>query len=74
MKGQIYGTLNRVCRVGQILGEDFAKICGLLRIYELYNVWRRFHEIFLNISCTSKIDSSGNEDDVIVSKICIKYA
>ena len=21
---------------GQIIGEDFAKLCGLLRIYELY--------------------------------------
>ena len=23
--------------IGQIIGEDFAKFCGLLRMYELYN-------------------------------------
>ena len=23
--------------IGQIYGRDFAKICGLLRIYELYH-------------------------------------
>ena len=25
--------------IGQKLGEDFAKFCGLLRIYELYQIW-----------------------------------
>ena len=29
-------------RVGQKQGEDFAKFCGLLRIYELYNACFRF--------------------------------
>ena len=24
---------------GQIYGGDFAKFCGLLRIYELYHIW-----------------------------------
>ena len=26
--------------IGQIFGGDFAKFCGLLRIYELYNIHR----------------------------------
>ena len=25
--------------LGQIYGEDFAKFCGLLRIYELYKLY-----------------------------------
>ena len=27
-----------LCSIGQIYGRDFAKFCGLLRIYELYTV------------------------------------
>ena len=27
--------------IGQIIGEDFAKLCGLLRIYELYYIANR---------------------------------
>ena len=26
--------------IGQIIGGDFAKFCGLPRIYELYKFWR----------------------------------
>ena len=26
-----------ICNDGQIYGGDFAKLCGLLRIYELYH-------------------------------------
>ena len=26
------------CTASQIIGGDFAKFCGLLRIYELYNI------------------------------------
>ena len=29
-----------LCSNGQIYGGDFAKFCGLLRIYELYNSWQ----------------------------------
>ena len=45
--------------IEQKLGEDFAKFCGLLRIYELYktesrlqygnNFWRLLHYIQLSI-------------------------
>ena len=32
----------------QKLGEDFAKFCGLLRIYELYNYLIWFDSIFID--------------------------
>ena len=28
-----------LCTASQIIGGDFAKFCGLLRIYELYVKW-----------------------------------
>ena len=30
--------LSYVCTASQIIGGDFAKFCGLLRIYELYKI------------------------------------
>ena len=33
-------------KISQKLGEDFAKFCGLLRIYELYNWQPRAHQNF----------------------------
>ena len=32
--------------IGQIYGGDFAKICGLLRIYELYEIHTLINLIF----------------------------
>ena len=31
---------------GQKLGEDLAKFCGLLRIYELYHIRKKMWELF----------------------------
>ena len=33
--------------IGQIYGGDFAKFCGLLRIYELYLLHREWYKRFL---------------------------
>ena len=38
--------------IGQIYGVDFAKICGLLRIYELY---KQFHPESRSMNCTETL-------------------
>ena len=35
--------------IGQIYGGDFAKFCGLLRIYELYLLQKKFPPIVGNL-------------------------
>ena len=35
-----------LCTASQIIGGDFAKVCGLLRIYELYKFGGQQSEIF----------------------------
>ena len=35
-----------LCSAGQKEGEDFAKFCGLLRIYELYHIFSRIYVFF----------------------------
>ena len=45
--------------IGQIIGEDFAKFCGLLRIYELYDecfVNEAFKLVFqVQFQCVSEL-------------------
>ena len=38
--------------IGQIYGGDFAKKCGLLRMYELYLPWIIFKRERSNTACT----------------------
>ena len=58
-----------LCTASQIIGGDFAKFCGLLRIYELYekNNCKRIklliHKIFLTIVYrVSLLSFSGNDN------------
>ena len=37
--------------IGQIIGEDFAKFCGLLRVYELYKSLKWPTDLMLPIAC-----------------------
>ena len=49
--------------IGQIICGDFAKFCGLLRIYELYHVdmHRSLQSIFFrqNDACTLSLTNDG---------------
>ena len=41
--------------IGQIIGGDFAKFCGLLRVYELYSqTTKTTEELLLNSAVTIK--------------------
>ena len=46
--------------IGQIIGGDFAKLCGLLRIYELYKVLQRKKR---NMGFPRKFHSGASEGD-----------
>ena len=54
-----------LCNASQIIGGDFAKICGLLRIYELYwnktlrNYKEEWNEIDMNFCTDFIIKNSG---------------
>ena len=49
-----------LCSKGQIYGGDFAKFCGLLRIYELYLIYHNSPKIIIISHFFSIADKRGN--------------
>ena len=43
-----------LCSASQKLGEDFAKNCGLLRIYELYELFQKIKRLHISYTIVSK--------------------
>ena len=57
---------------GQKLGEDFAKFCGLLRIYELY--YKKSHQKFMEVQWTLVIVNSVLSPILFTNERCLLFS
>ena len=61
------------CTAIQIIGEDFAKFCGLLRIYELYYVHNYLQTyLILRLFLDSQSGNSATQK-TLAKEICETY-
>ena len=57
-----YSEKTKFCKISSVdltittYGRDFENICGLLRIYELFLIDRKYQIVFQNTVCKSKSD------------------